>query len=63
LPLDAAGAIPTAEGADVFAGAVGEADAGEHFVDTAFQVSAAEAVEVALVAEVFFGGQLLIEAG
>src|SRR5439155_6647948 len=52
-----------AEGADDFVAAVGEVEARERFVDAIGELAAAHAVEVAVVAEVFFGGELLVEAG
>src|SRR5437879_9403920 len=52
-----------AEGGDVLARALREADAGEHFVDAFFEIGATEAVQVALMPEIFGGGELLVEAG
>jgi hypothetical protein len=52
-----------AESADVFARALGKTDAAQHLINALFEGRAGEAIEMALVAEVFFGGQLLVETG
>ena len=43
-------------------GAVGEPDPAQHFLDARFQRCAAQAVEMALVPEIFGGGQLQVDA-
>jgi hypothetical protein len=45
------------------AAAVGEAKAGEHFLGPASQFAAAEAVQAAVVQDVFDDGQLFVDAG